>query len=172
MKYMNPRDSSLGWACFILERFSDVGFYDKAEWERERFGPDEAGTMQRIDYLGPYPSRGEYMMIAPLIDDTDGTGDAGTMEMIPLSNGLLEEIKARVSYGAQKDALLGVRALHQAKKRAKDAAQVEKLSVDLKEWYLQNEDQVNTRHTRKWSNLTGAKPLPKPQVHQSLSLTT
>lgn len=172
MKYMNPRDSGLGWACFVLERFAEVGFYNKVEWETERFGPDEAGTDKRIDYLGPYPNRGCYISIAMLIDDGgDDSGDAWTLEMVKLSSGLLEEIKRRVTYGAQNDHSLATLALKQEKKRALDAAKVEKLAGDLKEWYQQNEEKINTRHTRKWSNLTGAKPLPQPQTFQSLTLT-
>ena len=39
MKYANPNDTDLGWACFILERYAEPGtFFNETLWNQLRYG--------------------------------------------------------------------------------------------------------------------------------------
>src|SRR5690242_720910 len=91
MKYGNPNDTTLGYACWMLERWATPEFFNLKNWTDLRYGEDTAGTGKQIDYLGPFPSRGEYILVAPLIDD-DGA-------MLPITEALMIELKERLTGG-------------------------------------------------------------------------
>lgn len=65
-KYLDPEDASQPWGCFVLEEWRPPEFFgDRAEWERERWAWGSDG--QRHEIMAPFPSRGEYVFVQPLV---------------------------------------------------------------------------------------------------------
>ncbi len=134
MKYPNPNDNYLGWACFMFERWAAPEFFHENNWNAQRFGDG-------VDLLGPFPRRGDYILVAPLMTDD--------YEPLDLSSALLAELNQRVQGGSQTKDVLGLLEISRRVKVAKNAALVNKLLDERFEYYKQNAEKINAVHSRK-----------------------
>lgn len=161
IKYPNPMDTSLGHACFWLERYASPEFFDPKTWGELRYGLADDGSGKTIDILGPLPSRGDYIGVGPLVKD-DAEGDP--YEMLPLSQGLLDELKRQLDNGAQSSTVFGkleagrrVRSAH-SRKQVKANELSQKRLQDLRAYIRTNEDRINREHTRTYVGLLSSLP--------------
>jgi len=157
--YQNPNDPDLGWACWMFQRWAEPSFFDKPEWEQHRYGVNVTGEAGFIDYLGPFPSRGDYIMIAPLITEDYG--------FIPLSQQLLDELVSRVEYGSQSNTVLGQLEISRRLKAIKNAEIVEQQLEERKQYYRTNAERIDAEHSRKYVGLLKSlpsAPLLDPEV--------
>jgi hypothetical protein len=152
IKYPNPNEATLGWACWILERWVKPQFFKRQEWEDLRYGADSAGTGKLIDYLGPYRTQGQYITVYPLISE------AG--EPLELSSQLLETIilpRIKVLQDSKPgDAL----ALAEANRRRKAAASKEMVDYQIeeeKEYFRKNRERLNNLATTAYDGLDTAR---------------
>lgn len=139
LKYMSVNNPEVGWACFVLERWASPEFFDESTWAENRTGSDSAGTGKFIDYLGPFPRRGDYITICPLVDSQG--------KMLPLSSMLLDEIRQRVVHGSA-NVVLGAREVQRRRKAAENAATVTSLLDELQEYYNSKGDKINRLASR------------------------
>lgn len=153
IKYLNPNNSDIGWACWMLERYAAPAFFNRTVWNASRFAKDVTGTDRNIDYLGPFPDRGDYILIMPMTTDN--------YEFIELSSQLIVEIGIRVAEGSQKDDVIGLLEIKRRKKAAKDAQEVRKQLDAQREYYETRGVNINTVHTREYIGLN-APLLPPP----------
>lgn len=159
--YPNPNDPELGWACWMFQRWAEPAFFDQQQWELHRYGVNVTGEAGFIDYLGPFPNRGDYIMLAPLITEDYG--------FIPLSRQLLDELVSRVSYGSQANSVLGQLEINRRLKAIKNTELVEKLLEEQKDYYRTNAERIDAGHTRKYVGLLKSlpsTPLLNPGVTQ------
>lgn len=143
IKYPNPNDPELGWACFMLERWAPPTFFNEDEWNRLRFG--ELTTSGYVDHLGPFRSRGSYILVAPLATDKDGQ----PYDMLPLTEKVLQELYQRLGTGYLKpDERLAQLEL-QRRIRKSNAQKSLRAALDKNfEHYRQKADMINTLATR------------------------
>lgn len=97
IKYVNPHDVELGWACFVLERWAPPEFFNEEEWNRLRFST-ELVDGKYVDHLGPWRRRGSWIMCAPLATEKDNLPYAP----LPLEQKVLDELLARIGSGPMK----------------------------------------------------------------------
>jgi hypothetical protein len=130
VKFMNPNDWELGWACFILQRWASPDFYDYNQWQQMRYDTELVDS-QYADLLGEFPRQGRYLFLAPLATMAeDGLPD----EPLPLSSRVLDDIRKQVGYGALKhDQALQSMAIHRERKRLKSQQALRKALDDYKE---------------------------------------
>lgn len=160
MKYPNPNDVNLGYACFWLERYAQPEFFNEVHWRALRYGACEQGTGKIIDYMGPFPQRGDYIGVAPLVKDSDE--DDMPYEMLPLSRDLLDELMHRLSPNSLTDKMSaeGIVAAQERLKKAKSAAIVEKKLEETYAYYRTNAEKINAEHSRTYTGLKTFKPSP------------
>lgn len=153
MKYANPNDTDLGWACFILERYAEPGtFFNETLWNQLRFGVDDEG--KTVDYMGPYPRQGSYIKVMEMIADEGDDLVPFPVETI-FSQGMLDEIAMRVMKGAQKNANLGVLEAQRRRRAAEKKAKLDARQAEAKEYYRKNKDKINALHSREYVGLAG-----------------
>lgn len=139
-KYPNPRDPDLGWACWMLERWATPEFFgNETTWEINRWG-SAADFGKRIDVLGPFPRRGSYILVAPMMDDD--------YNPLPLTEGLLNEIRRRVEIGSQRNAALGILEIERRLKQSKSKEKVDNELEERREYYRVNGDRINRERAR------------------------
>ena len=144
IKYPNPNNSEIGWACYMLERWAPPEFFNKEEWERLRFG--EFTTSGYIDHLGPWRTKGSWILVAPLATERDGMPD----EMLPLTEKVLEELYSRLSRGAVSvNERLAEMELQRQIRKSKAQKTLRKLLDDNFEYYRLNEEKINAEASRK-----------------------
>lgn len=143
-KYPNPNDTSLGWACFWLERYATPDFFDQKTWNELRYARSELGDGKMIDVLGPFPNRGAYIGVGPLIKDNE---DGEPWEMLPLTTKVLDEIKQSLDPGATKSSVMGRLETGRRVRQAKSAALCQKKLDEVAQYYQTNAEKINTLHT-------------------------
>lgn len=151
-KYPNPNDMALGWACFWLERYAPPEFFDEKTWAELRFGPSELGDDHRIDFIGPFPRRGGYIGVGPLVKDNE---DGEPWEMLPLTTKVLDVIKQELDPGATKSKVNGRLEIGRRVRRAKSSDICQKKLEEVRQYYRTNAEKINAEHTREY---TGLKP--------------
>lgn len=149
--YPNPNDTNLGYACFWLQRWAAPEFFNKIQWEALRYGKDGSG--KTVDHLGPFPARGDYIGVLPLMKDD---GDM-PYEMIPLTQALLDEIEPMLAPGSQKTVNMGVLEAQDRLKRAKSAAKTNEILEERRAHYRTNAAKINTRASRRFVGLLEGK---------------
>lgn len=154
-KYPNPRDVSLGYACFWLERYATSEFFDKKTWDELRFADDELGTGKKIDVLGPFPYRGGYVGVGPLIKDNE---NGEPWEMLPLTTQVLDVIKQSLDPGATVETVKGRLEIGRRVRRAKASDLCQKRLEEVRQYYRTNAEKINVRHTGIYSGLDTFKP--------------
>lgn len=159
IKYANPNDPELGWACFLLERYATPAFFNKPAWKEQRYGLDGAGSGKMIDFLGPFPSRGDYIMCAQLMTDDFAPLD--------LSMQLLEELQNRsdVTPGSQNLSGLGAHEIKRRLRAAKNTAIVDAQLEERFEYYRVRADEINAKHSRKFVGLLNDLPA-SPRIYR------
>jgi hypothetical protein len=165
MKYANPNDTDLGWACFILERYAEPGtFFNETLWNQLRYGVDDEG--KQIDYMGPFPRGGSYIKVLEMMDDDLAPFPVETI----FSQQMLDEISMRVMKGAQKNASLGVMESQRRRRMAEKKAKLEARQEEAKDYYRTNKEKINTLHTREYVGLGGFEVIePNPSVLKEAS---
>ncbi len=149
MKYANPNDTELGWACFILERYAEPGtFFNETLWNQLRHGVDET-TGKTVDYMGPYPRQGSYIKVLEMMDDDLAPFPLETV----FSQRILDEIALRVAKGVQKDSSLGVLHAQRRRRAAEKKAKLDVRQAEAKDYYRTNQDKINALHTRRYVGL-------------------
>lgn len=150
MKYANPNDTELGWACFILERYAEPGtFFNETLWNQLRFGVDDEG--KTVDYMGPFPRQGSYIKVMEMMDDNLAPFPVETV----FSQRMLDIISESVMRGAQKDAVLGIRKTQRMRRMAEKKAKLDARQAEAKEYYRTNKEKINALHTREYVGLGG-----------------
>lgn len=151
MKYANPNDTELGWACFILERYAEPGtFFNETLWNQLRYGVDEV-TGATVDYMGPFPREGSYIKVLEMIDDDLAPFPVETI----FSQQMLDEIGVRVMKGAQKNANLGVMEAQRRRRQAVKKAKLDARQEEAKDYYRKNKEKINALHSREYVGLGG-----------------
>lgn len=161
MKYANPNDTELGWACFILERYAEPGsFFNETLWSQLRFGVDEV-TGKTVDYLGPFKREGDYIKVLEMMDDDLAPFPNETI----FSQRMLDEIAMRVMKGAQKNVSLGVLEAQRKRRAAEKKAKLDARQAEAKDYYRANKETINALHTREYVGLGGFNVVePNPSV--------
>lgn len=150
MKYANPNDTDLGWACFILERYAAPGtFFNETLWNQLRYGVDDEG--KTVDYMGPYPREGSYIKVMEMIDDDLAPFPSDTV----FSQQMLDEISMRVAKGAQKNSSLGVQEAQRRRRAAAKKANLDKAQGERREYFQTNQGKIDALHTREYVGLGG-----------------
>ena len=86
LKYINP-DTSKAFTCWILERWAPPHFFGTPKaWNDKRWFYDDI-HQKWADITGPYPSRGDYVMICPLTSDGS---------FLPLDSTMMQSIKRKI----------------------------------------------------------------------------
>jgi len=117
IKYMNPHDWALGWACFVLERWATPTFFDENLWNELRYGNEYLGT-DGYDLLGEFPRHGRYICVGPLATEKNGK----PYEALPLSSQVLDSICAQIGRG-ELTTPEAIAMLHTKKERERKASQ-------------------------------------------------
>lgn len=155
MKYPNPNDTELGWACFILERYAETGFYNEDQWNALRYGVEE-GTGRTIDHMGPYKREGDYIKVVEMMDDDLAPFPPDKI----FSQQMLDEIQYRVAAGAQKNATLGILALQRKRKEAERVKRLTEMQEERRDYHRKNADRINALHSRDYVGLVGSSLAP------------
>jgi hypothetical protein len=160
MKYANPNDTELGWACFILERYAEPGsFFNETLWNQLRCGVDDEG--KTVDYMGPYPRQGSYIKVLEMMDDDLAPFPNETV----FSQQMLDEIARRVMKGAQKNSSLGVMDAQRRRRAAEKKARLDTQQAERREYFRTNQEKINAVHTREYVGLGGFNVIePNPSV--------
>lgn len=152
IKYVNPNEATLGWACWILERWVKPQFFKPQEWEDLRYGEDSAGTGKRIDYLGPYRSKGQYITVYPLFSENG--------EPLELSSKLLEELilpRVKILQESQPGDALALAEAHRRRKMAAAQATVAEQLEEQREYFRMNKERLNNLATTEYCGLDTAR---------------
>lgn len=151
IKYQNPNNTNLGWACWILERWVGSQFFRERDWNDMRYGEDSAGTGALVDYLGPYRTRGQYILWYPLISND--------YEPLELSSQLLDLITERVKLGQELSAqeAYAMREVQRRRKMAANAAVTEYQLEEQREYFRQNKERLNNLATTEYGGLDTAR---------------
>jgi hypothetical protein len=139
--YMNLRNAHYGWNCWILEAWAAPEFFNEREWALRRYGPDVNGTGKMVDYLGPFPRRGDYIFIQHLIN-AEG-------EALPLTEPVLAEIASHIT----RDGMAVIAAMETRRRREqceKREALAKQLD-DLQEYYNQSGERINQMASRRYN---------------------
>lgn len=155
MRYPNPNNTELGWACFILERYAATGFYNEAQWNALRYGVDEV-TGKTVDYMGPYRREGDYIKVVEMMDDDLAPFPPSKV----FSQQMLDEISYRVAAGAQKNSALGIQALQRKRKAAEKTARLTEMQAERRDYHRKNADRINALHSRDYVGLVGSSLAP------------
>lgn len=132
-KYLWP-DGKL-MECFVLERWLPAGFFgSKDEWERTKSFFDDA-KCEWVDLKGPFPSRGDYSMVSPILGD-DGL-------FTPLDESVLVGIREKVLKDeefASLDAVTRSHLIqeHYNEKQKATEYQTQKDFEGTREWFAKN----------------------------------
>lgn len=146
-KYINPLTNK-PLECFVLERFVGQGFFGSPEeWDSGRYLYDDI-HQEWVDTKGPYPSRGMYITICPLM-----TKDGG---YLPLDSTMMDAIKRKIyedeafaaASSMERDALALNRYLAQQKQQD---SRLQTQQEKVREYYLNNWDRINREPARGYS---------------------
>ena len=147
LKYIDPIDNG-PMNCWILERWQPAGFFgSRQSWEdSDRFYDDVRDRW--VNLKGPYPDRGAYTMVCPLIGD-DG-------KFVPLDETVMRGIKKKI---ADDEMFAGMQAFQRneaivAKQQAEDdwrQSEADKRQDFIREHHLKNWDKENRSTTRAYS---------------------
>jgi hypothetical protein len=153
IKYPNPNEATLGWACWMLERWVKPSFFNRQEWESLRYGEDTAGTGKTIDYLGPYREQGQYVLVYPLISPGN--------EPLMLTSALLEQIILPRIKALQENTGPSLAAV-EANRRRKAAENKEIVAYQVeeqKEYFRRNKERLNNLATTGYAGLDTARAI-------------
>lgn len=143
IKYANPNDVEVGWACLILERWASREFFNPTVWAEQRYGPDPNSTGKQIDFLGPFPRKGDYVFCAPMVDSL-----GVRLELTAPWDKILSEIADRVSFGPAPDAL-GRMEVARRRKTAQNKTRLKTALDEWQEWTNANAEKFKAAASRK-----------------------
>lgn len=144
-KYLNPEGGPM--ECWVLERHQPAGFFGSRErWEKSDSFYDDA-KQEWINLKGPFPERGEYVMVCPLWDNG---------KFIPLTEsvliGIRQKVRADEAFAEMQDFERN-RAIEEKQKREQGAIQYDQdeRQGHIREYYLKNWDKINRTGTGAYS---------------------
>lgn len=139
LKYPNPKMLNR----WLIEQLVPASFYGThEEWEAARYAVDDAG--KKVDLLGEYPYRGDYILVIPLLDIQTGGYIPCSEEVIKFINIMRIEFESRVN-----NAFSGAKLkLQMEQQMAADQAELEaeaaKEEEDFDSWFLTNQEKLVT----------------------------
>lgn len=160
MKFANFNDPELGWACFLLERWATPEFFNRSQWIDHRYAKAEDG--KTIDVLGPFPKRGDYIVVGQLMTHAE------PLTPLELSQQLLDELLERLSPGKMKSPTLGMLEIEERIRKSENEAKVRRLLDEQFEYYRMNKDRKNREAGRSYVGLLSDLPAAAHERTSSL----
>lgn len=154
LRYCDPADALKPWGCFILEEWMPPEFFgDPDEWERQRWAWGDDG--RRHEIMAPFPSRGEYVFVQPLI--------AGRI-VFPLSEQVAQYVEAliRDRHATPQNTFTNAQLTKRRVEAMKEARAAKQAEMDARLAVIADEaatraEAVNAGETRAYSLPSGAK---------------
>lgn len=144
-KYVSPNGKP--WECWILERYQKPEFFgDRGDWEKKASFYDDI-HQEWVDLRGPFPTRGAYVMVAPLT--MDGS-------YLPMDDAMMRAISEKLAMDERFSSLReterhdAIIADHK-RQEAERNYRTDKNQEHLREYWLKNWDSINRSHTKAYN---------------------
>lgn len=134
--------------CWVLERWQPAGFFGlKEAWnKRGRFYDDIHEKW--VDLNGPFPERGAYTMICPLLENDGSPAKLDETTLTAIRRKVLDDEGFAELQGIERDFL--VAAQHEQRDATRRSV-ADKRQEDIREYHLKNWDKINRSVTRGYS---------------------